>query len=71
MVLYEDQGTGEHHYTVRDIVTPLNIASLAAGASQDLSAKSSYTGSTTKLSAVVYVKASNGEILQAALAKIG
>jgi hypothetical protein len=71
VILYEDLGIDEHHYTVRDIVTPLTLPSLAPGASQDLSAKSSYTGSTTTLNAVVYVKASNGEILQAALAKIG
>ena len=69
IVLYEDLGTGEHHYTVREIGTPQTIASLAPGANQELSATSGYTGSTAKLNAVVYLKASNGEILQAALAK--
>jgi hypothetical protein len=68
VVLYEDIGTAEHHYVVRDIVTPLNITSLAAGGSQQLAASSAYTGATTKLNAVVFVRASNGEILQAALA---
>ncbi len=71
VVLYEDLGTGEYHYTVRDILTPLSIDSLGSGASQQFAAKSSYAGSTAKLNAVVYLKASTGEILQAALAKIG
>jgi hypothetical protein len=68
VVLYEDIGTAEHHYVVRDIVTPLNISSVAVGGSQQLTASSSYAGSTAKLNAVVFVRASNGEVLQAALA---
>jgi hypothetical protein len=70
MVLYEDLGTDEHHYVVRDILTPTAVASLAPGATQQFSVKSSYAGSTAKLNAVVYLRASNGEILQAALAQI-
>jgi hypothetical protein len=68
VVLYEDIGTAEHHYLVRDIVTPQNITSLAAGGSQQFTASSTYAGSTTKLNAVVFVRASNGEVLQAVLA---
>ena len=71
VVLYEDLGTDEHHYTVRDILTSVTITSLAPGATQQFSLNSGYQGSTAKLNAVVYLKASNGEILQAALAKIG
>jgi len=71
VVLYEDLGTDEHHYTVRDILTPLTLGSLAPGATQQLSASSTYSGSTAKLNAVVYLKSSTGEILQAALATIG
>ena len=68
VVIYEDLGTDEHHYTVRDILVPLTIASLAPGATQQFSINSSYTGSTANIHAVVYLKASNGEVLQAALA---
>ncbi len=68
VVLYEDLGTDEHHYTVRDIVAPVTIANLAPGATQQFSINSSYTGSTANLNAVVYLKATNGEILQTALA---
>ncbi len=68
VVLYEDLGNDEHHYTVRDILEPQDIASLAAGASQQLSVTSNYSGGTANLHAVVYIKASDGEILQAALA---
>ena len=68
VVLYEDLGEDEHHYTVRDILEPQDIASLAAGASQQISVTSNYNGGTANLHAVVFVKASDGEILQAALA---
>lgn len=69
-VVYEDLGTDEHHYLVRDIIAPTAIASLPPGIEQKYNLKSSYTGSTTNLKAVVYIQASTGEILQAALAKI-
>ena len=68
VVLYEDLGEDEHHYTVRDILEPQEIASLAAGASQQISVTSNYSGSTANLHAVVFIKALDGEILQAALA---
>ena len=68
VVLYEDLGTDEHYYTARDILVPLTIASLAPGATQQFTLNSNYTGGTANIHAVVYLKASNGEILQAALA---
>jgi hypothetical protein len=68
VVLYEDLGTDEHHYTVRDVLEPLTIASLAPGATQQFSINSSYAGGTANIHAVVYLKASNDEVLQAALA---
>ena len=68
VVLYEDIGTSEHHYAVRDILTPLAVASLAPGASQQFTVPSTYSGSTANLNAVVFMQASNGDILQAALA---
>jgi len=68
VVLYEDIGTGEHHYAVRDILTPLVIGALAPGDGRQFTATSAYSGSTAKLNAVIFIEASNGDILQAALA---
>ena len=68
VVLYEDIGTSEHHYAVRDIVTPMAISNLAAGGGQQFTATSTYAGGTARLNAVVFVEASNGDTLQAALA---
>lgn len=67
VVIYEDLGTDEHHFTVRDTATPITVANLPSGASQQFSVNSGYTGSKANLKAVVYLKASTGEILQAAL----
>ena len=68
VVLYEDLGADEHRYTVRDILAPAAVASLAPGVTREFSFSSSYTGSTANLNTVVYLKAADGEILQAALA---
>lgn len=68
VVLYEDLGTAEHHYTVRDVLPPVAIGGLGSGAGQQFSVKSSYGGSQTNLQAVVFIKSASGEVLQAALA---
>jgi len=70
VVIYEDLGLSEHHFTVRDIVAPVTVSNLSPGVSQQFNAVSSYSGSKSNLKAVVYLKASNGEILQAALAAV-
>ena len=67
-VLYEDLGTDEYHYTVREIIDPQAIPSLEAGVTKQVSVTSSYAGNMTNIYVVVYLKGSNGEILQAALA---
>ena len=71
VVLYQDLGTDEHHYCVRDVLAPTALPGLEPGVTLHFSVKSSYSGSTAKLGAVVYVQASNGEILQAGLATTG
>ncbi|KTB48111.1 hypothetical protein [Dehalogenimonas alkenigignens] len=68
VVIYEDLGTAEHHYTVRDVLSPVAIVSLASGAVQQFSVKSSYGGSQSNLQAVVFIKSASGEVLQVALA---
>jgi hypothetical protein len=68
VVLYEDIGANEHHYAVRDILTPIAVGTLAPGAGQQFTVSSTYSGSTSKLNAVVFIQGSNGDILQAALA---
>ncbi|APV43681.1 hypothetical protein Dform_00321 [Dehalogenimonas formicexedens] len=67
VVLFEDLGFDEHHYTVRDLPAPITVAGLAAGASQQFNISSAYNGTSANLKAVVYLKAANGEVLQAAL----
>jgi hypothetical protein len=67
VVIFEDLGTSEHHFTVRDIATPVTVTGLLPGTSQQFTVNSSYSESKNAIKAVVYLKASNGEILQAAL----
>jgi hypothetical protein len=69
VVLYEDLGTDEHHYVVRDILPPVTISGLQSGATQNFTLSSSYSGTTGNLNAVVFVQTPSGEILQAALAQ--
>jgi hypothetical protein len=71
VVLYEDLGTDEHHFCVRDILSPVTISTMKSGDSAHFSVKSNYPGSTAKLGAVVYVQTSNGEVLQAGFAAKG
>jgi hypothetical protein len=68
VVIVEDVGASEHHYVVRDIMSPLVIGTLSPGIGRQFTASSSYSGNTARLSAVVFIEASNGDILQAALA---
>jgi hypothetical protein len=66
-VLVEDIGTAEHHYVVRDILTPSAINSLAPGAQQTFNPNITYSGTTTNLKAVLFVQSSSGTILQSVL----
>ena len=66
-VLVEDLGAAEHHYVVRDILTPTAIGSLAAGTQQKFNLSSDYRGDTTNLKAVLFLRSSSGQILQAVL----
>ncbi|PPD59211.1 hypothetical protein [Dehalogenimonas etheniformans] len=67
VVLFEDLGFDEHYYTVRDIPAPVSAVNLAPGESRQFNISSAYSGTATTIKAVVYLKASNGEILQATL----
>ena len=62
-VVYEDLGTDEHHYVVREILEPV-VFDLAANSSQDYSFKPNFTGDEQYM--VTFVQAASGEVLQAA-----
>ena len=65
-VIYEDIGTSEHHYVVRDILQPIAIANLSPQNPQKFSLKSSLS-STSGLKAVLYLQTQSGEIIQSTL----
>jgi hypothetical protein len=67
-VVYEDIGTEEHHYVVQDILPPSEVISLAPAASREFSLNSDFLGSSPNLKVVLFLQATSGEILQAALA---
>lgn len=69
-VIYEDLGTEEHHYVVRDILPPSEIASLPAEETQKLSLISDFLDSLPSLGAVLFLQSSSGEVLQSAIAII-
>jgi hypothetical protein len=64
-VVYQDLGTDEHHFVVREILPPV-VLSMAPGAQQSFDFKSTYEGAN--LNTVTFVQAGNGEVLQAAAA---
>ena len=66
-VLFEDIGTAEHHYVVRDILRPTIISSLAQGTQQQFNLVSDYRGDSVILKAVLFLRSSSGQILQAVL----
>ena len=66
-VLFEDLGAAEHHYVVRDILTPSVIGSLAPGTQQQFHLSSDYRGVATNLKAVLFLRSSSGQIIQAVL----
>ena len=66
-VLFEDIGTAEHHFVVRDILTPTTISSLASGSQQQFNLVSDYRGDSVNLKAVLFLRSSSGQILQAVL----
>ena len=66
-VLFEDIGTAEHHYVVRDILTPTTISSLVSGSQQQFNLVSDYRGDSVNLKAVLFLRSSSGQILQAVL----
>ena len=66
-VLFEDIGTAEHHYVVRDILRPTIISSLAQGTQQQFNLVSDYRGDSVNLKAVLFLRSSSGQILQAVL----
>ena len=67
-VIYEDIGTEEHHYVVRDILPPSEIASLSAGETQTFSLSSDSLDNLPSLRAVLFLQSSSGEVLQSAMA---
>jgi hypothetical protein len=67
VVLFEDIGTAEHHYVVRDILTPSAISSLAQGTQQQFNMVSDYRGDSANLKAVLFLRLSSRQILQAVL----
>jgi len=67
-VLYSDYGTEEHHYVVRDILLPSNIATLSAGETQKFNLTSDWPGGVSGLKAVIFLQSSSGQILQSAIA---
>ena len=66
-VLFEDIGTAEHHFVVRDILTPTTISSLVSGSQQQFNLVSDYRGDSVNLKAVLFLRSSSGQILQAVL----
>lgn len=67
-VTFEDLGTSEHHYTVREILTPASVSSLQPGTAQKFSFKPGAAGSNLK--AVIFLQLSTGEVLQATLVNL-
>ncbi len=67
-VVYEDVGTDEHHYVVRDILPPSEIASLSPGETQKFSLSSDFPGSLSSLKAVLFLQSPSGQVLQSAIA---
>ena len=67
-VVYEDIGTEEHHYVVRDILPPSGIASLPPGETQKFSLSSDFRDSLSSLRAVLFLQSPAGQVLQSAIA---
>jgi hypothetical protein len=67
-VIFEDLGTSEHRYTVREVLTPAAIASLQPQMAQKFGFKPAATGRNLK--AVIFLQAPNGEILQSTLVNL-
>jgi hypothetical protein len=67
-VVYEDIGTEEHHYVVRDILPPSEIASFSAGETQKFNLSSDWSGGASGLKTVIFLQSSSGQILQSAMA---
>jgi len=63
-VVYEDLGTDEHHYVVRDMQTLSTIANLTPGSTQQFTLSSNYSGNLSNLKAVFFLQLPSGEILQ-------
>jgi hypothetical protein len=66
-VTFENLGTSEHRYTVREILTPNSIAILQSRVAQKFSFKPGSTGSNIKI--VLFLQSASGEILQSALVR--
>ena len=67
-VVYEDLGIDEHHYVVRDILPPYEIASVSSRQKQTFSLSADFPGSLTSLKAVVFLQSPSGQVLQSAIA---
>jgi len=66
-VVYEDTGTAEHHYIVRDMLRSA-ISSIASGEKQAFSLSANFPGGTSKLKAVAFVQLPSHQVLQSTLA---
>jgi hypothetical protein len=64
-VIFEDLGTSQYHYVVRDILAPVSITTLPPQASEKYSLKSGAVIQNAKT--VLYVQLNSGEILQSVL----
>ncbi len=67
-VVYEDLGIDEHHYVVRDILPPSEIASVSSGQKQTFNLSADFPGSLSSLKAVVFLQSPSGQVLQLAIA---
>ncbi len=66
-VVYEDLGTDEHRYVVRDILPPSEIVSLSPEETQEFSFGSDFPGSLSRLRAVLFLQSPSGQVLQSVL----
>jgi hypothetical protein len=68
-VTFEDLGTAEHRYVVREILTPAPVASLQPQIAQNFSFKPGTMGGAVK--AVIFLQSASNEVLQSTLVNIG
>ena len=67
-VTFENSGTPEHRYTVREILPPVSVSALQSRVTQKFNFKPGSTGSNIKI--VLFLLSASGEILQSTLVNL-